>query len=101
VFDFTYDGPGPGKGGTGVLSIDGKQVAQQAIPHTTPFAMNLGETLDIGSDTRTAVEPKDYEVPFKFTGTVDKVNFKLGPSQLVSEAQRAEMVRMKARANDN
>ena len=23
VFDFKYDGPGPGKGGTGVLSVDG------------------------------------------------------------------------------
>jgi hypothetical protein len=22
-FDFTYDGPGPGKGGTGILKVDG------------------------------------------------------------------------------
>src|SRR5215475_4324208 len=27
VFDFTYDGPGPGKGGTGVLKVDDKEVA--------------------------------------------------------------------------
>ena len=26
VFDFKYDGPGFGKGGTGVLSVDGKEV---------------------------------------------------------------------------
>ena len=25
VFDFKYDGPGPGKGGTGVFSVDGKE----------------------------------------------------------------------------
>ena len=27
VFDFKYDGPGFGKGGTGVLKVDGKEVA--------------------------------------------------------------------------
>jgi hypothetical protein len=35
VFDFNYDGPGPGKGGTGVLTIDGKEVANQKF--RTPF----------------------------------------------------------------
>src|SRR5207344_2319157 len=32
VFDFKYDGPGFGKGGTGVLSVDGKEVASRTIP---------------------------------------------------------------------
>jgi hypothetical protein len=32
VFDFEYDGPGFAKGGTGVLSVDGKQVASKTIP---------------------------------------------------------------------
>ena len=31
VFDFKYDGPGFGKGGTGVLSVDGKEVASAEI----------------------------------------------------------------------
>ena len=35
VFDFTYDGPGPGKGGTGSLKVDGKEVANNKIPNTT------------------------------------------------------------------
>lgn len=33
VFDFKYDGPGPGKGGTGVLLVDGKEVARKTITH--------------------------------------------------------------------
>ena len=37
VFDFKYDGPGFGKGGTGVLKVDGKEVASKKIPHTIPF----------------------------------------------------------------
>jgi arylsulfatase len=38
VFDFKYDGPGLGKGGTGVLSVDGKEVARKSMEHTLPVA---------------------------------------------------------------
>ena len=31
-FDFTYDGPGFGKGGTGILKVDDKEVANKKIP---------------------------------------------------------------------
>ncbi|HEX8893620.1 MAG TPA: arylsulfatase, partial [Terriglobales bacterium] len=56
VFDFKYDGPGFGKGGTGVLSVDGKTVASQTMPHTIPFLMSFDETFDVGVDTRTGVD---------------------------------------------
>jgi arylsulfatase len=84
VFDFTYDGPGMAKGGTGVLKVDGKEVASQKIPHTAPALLNLGETFDVGVDTRTPVEDKDYQVPFRFTGNIDKLTFKIGPFQLMA-----------------
>jgi hypothetical protein len=54
-------GPGFGKGGTGVMSVDGKEVARQQITHTIPLIMTLDETFDIGSDTRTGVENGDSE----------------------------------------
>ena len=41
----------------------------------------MDETFDIGSDTRTPVDDADYQVPFPFTGTINKVDFKLGPPQ--------------------
>src|SRR5206468_10274693 len=50
VFDFKYDGPGPGKGGTGVMTVDGKDFARKTIPHTIPILMAIDETFDIGSD---------------------------------------------------
>jgi arylsulfatase len=78
TFDFTYDGPGLGKGGTGVLSVDGREIARRQIPHTIPFILTIDETLDIGSDTRTSVADQDYQVPFPFTGTISRVAFKLG-----------------------
>jgi hypothetical protein len=77
VFDFKSDEPGFGKGGTGVLKVDGKEVANQKIPSTIPFLMTLGETFDIGSDTRTSVDDGDYQVPFAFTGKVEKVSVQL------------------------
>jgi arylsulfatase len=87
VFDFKYNGPGPAKGGTGVLSVDGKEVARKTIEHTIPLLMSIDETFDIGLDTRSPVD-FSYEVPFAFTGTIDKLNYKLGPSQMSAEDQK-------------
>jgi arylsulfatase A-like enzyme len=88
VFDFKYDGPGFGKGGTGVLKVDDKEVANQKIAHTIPFLMAIDETFDVGVDTRTPVDDKDYQVPFRFSGKLDKLTFKLGPVQLTSESHQ-------------
>ena len=98
LFDFKYDGPGPGKGGTGVFTVDGKEMARKKLEHTIPLMMSIDETFDVGPDTRTAVDGS-YEVPFAFTGTIDKLTFKLGPSQL-SAAQKAEAGEATARARD-
>src|SRR5437762_1253131 len=81
VFNFKYDGPGPGKGGTGVFAVDGKEMASKKIAHTIPFIMTVDETFDIGLDTGTGVD-NSYQLPFKFTGTIDKLIIKLGPSQM-------------------
>ena len=100
VFDFTYDGPGPGKGGTGVLSVDGKQVATQTIPHTIPFLMSIDETFDVGVDTRTPVDDKDYQVPFRFTGKLDKLTFKLGPEELMPQGPSGQSREAMAKVNN-
>ena len=80
-FVFDYDGPGFGKGGTGTLSVDDKQVAQGRIARTIPVRISLDETLDIGEDTGTPVV-EDYvsKMPFKFTGDLKKVVIELGKS---------------------
>jgi arylsulfatase len=87
VFDFKYNGPGLGKGGTGVLTVDGKEVDRHPIKYTIPILMVIDETFDIGSDTRTPVD-FTYDVPFRFTGSIDKLTYNLGPSQVSAEDQR-------------
>ena len=88
VFDFKYDGPGPGKGGTGVFTVDGKELAKKTIAHTIPLLMSIDETFDVGLDTGTGVD-ESYKLPFKFTGTIDKLTFKLGPSQMSAADKKA------------
>ena len=99
VFDFKYDGPGIAKGGTGVLSVDGKQIRTLSIPKTIPFLIPPDETFDIGADTRTGVNDDDYQVPFTFNGRIDKLTFQLGPPQL-SAAEQTTQHKAVARAKD-
>ncbi len=98
VFDFKYDGPGPGKGGTGVLTVDGKQYAKKTIPHTIPLLMSIDETFDIGVDTRTPVDDS-YKLPFRLNGTINKLTFDLGREQLTAQ-DRERMQKALASAHD-
>jgi len=100
VFDFKYDGPGCGKGGTGVLSVDGQQVASRTIPHTIPFVETFYETFDVGVDTRARVDDNDYQPPFRFTGKIDKLTVKLVPLKAADERlhqQKVQETKNKAR----
>ena len=92
VFDYKSDGPGLGKGGTGVLSVDGKEVARNSMEHSTPITFPEDETFDIGQRHahRLALIEYRYDVPFKFTGTINKVTFNLGDEAGDGRGTRAE-----------
>ena len=109
-FDFKYAGLGAatmafgsyaglGQGGTGVLRVDGKDVATQTMEHTIPFILQWDEALDVGSDTGTSVSDADYSAPFEFTGKINKVTLtidrpKLSPEDIkkLEQAQRNNKV---------
>jgi len=82
VFDYKAAGTELGTGGTGVLSIDGKEVATNSLEHGIPVTFPEDETFDVGQDTRTGVALLEYryDTPFKFTGKIDKLTFKLEPT---------------------
>jgi len=92
VFEFKYNGPGFGKGGTGVLSVDGQEVAKNSMEHTTPILFPEDEDFDVAQDTRTGVAMIEYryDCPFKFTGKINKLTFDLGPEQY-TEADRQQL----------
>src|SRR5262245_35506327 len=105
-FDFKYDGlgmgtlafnnlSGIGQGGTGVLKVDGKEVAHQTMERTLPLILQWDENFDVGADTETPVDDQDYQVPFRFTGKLDKLTLTIDRPQLtpddvkkLTEAQR-------------
>ena len=65
------------------------------MEHGTPITFPEDETFDIGQDTRTGVAMLEYryDSPFKFTGKIDKLTFKLEPAaQDGSEALAASSI---------
>ncbi len=98
AFDYTYDGPGIAKGGSGELKVDGKVVATGKQANSIAFLQIADETFDVGLDTRTGVSG-DYQVPFAFDGKIDKLTVKLGPMQLTA-ADELKMREATFRARD-
>jgi arylsulfatase A-like enzyme len=111
-FDFKYEGLGPGtlafnnlsgigRGGTGVLKVDGKAVATQKMEHTLPFILQWDESLDIGSDTLTGVNDADYQPPFKFTGKIKKVTLTIDrPKLSPADIQKLKAAEQEKRVSD-
>jgi arylsulfatase A-like enzyme len=101
-FDFKYDGlgfgtlafgstSGIGRGGTGTLKVDGKPVDERKMEHTVPVILQFDESLDVGSDTLTAVDDRDYQVPFAFTGTINKITLTVDRPKLSPEDEKRLM----------
>jgi arylsulfatase len=95
-FGFNYDGlgfatlafnnmSGLGHGGTGALKVDGKVVATQTMDRTVPLILQWDETFDIGADTGTPVDDRDYQVPFPFTGKINKLTIALDAPKLTPD----------------
>jgi len=100
VFDFKYDGPGIGKGGLGVLTVDGKEVARRNMEHTIPFTLQWDEAFNVGFDTGTPVDDSDYQVPFHFTGKINELTIKLEPTKFTLEDEKRVRV-VEERADDD
>ena len=70
------------------------------MENSTPITFPEDETFDIGSDTRTGVAMLEYryDVPFKFTGTINKLTFNLEPQP--AKAALSEPMHTVAKARD-
>lgn len=71
VYDFKYDGGGPGKGGTGTITANGNKVAEGKLTRTQPGIFSVDDLADIGVDDGTPVA--DYGTSSKFNGKIGKV----------------------------
>jgi arylsulfatase A-like enzyme len=71
VYDFKYDGGGPGKGGTGSLMVDGAKAGEGRIAKTQPGIFSVDDLADIGTDDGTSVA--NYGGSAKFDGKLERV----------------------------
>ena len=103
-FDFKYDGlgmgtlafnnmSGIGRSGTGVLKVDGKEVATQKMERTLPLILQWDETFDIGSDTGTPVCDKDYQCPFTLHRQAQQADAQDRPSAVVARGHQEARTR--------
>jgi len=74
MFDFAYDGGGPGKGGLGTIYIDGKKAGEGRIERTQAGILSADETADVGIELATpVVERIGAEARSKFNGSIPKL----------------------------
>ena len=97
-YEFTADKPGEfATSGTSRLFINGKQEAEGKIEHSVPLRFTAYAGMDVGTDNGLPVVPKlGYAklLPKYFKGTIEKVEFDLGPQKLSTEdLQRAYLER--------
>lgn len=71
VYDFKYDGGGPGKGGVGTITVDGNKVGEGRINRTQPGIFSVDDLADVGMDEGTQVA--NYGGPHKFNGKIGKI----------------------------
>jgi arylsulfatase len=90
-YEFAYDGGGLGKGGTGRILVNGEKVAEGRIDRTQCCIIALDETADVGRSNGTPASGA-YEIPFAFTGTIDRVVVDLqdGPDAKSEDAAKAQ-----------
>jgi arylsulfatase len=55
------------------------------MERTLPLILEWDENLDVGSDTGTPVDDKDYQVPFAFSGKIEKITLTIDRPKLTPE----------------
>ena len=82
--EFAYDGGGLAKGGAVTMFINEKKVGEGRVDKTIYARFSADETFDTGLDTGSPVSNL-YQSPFKFTGTLKKIEIELAPANLSAE----------------
>ena len=78
--EFTYDGGGPGKGGTAALYVDGAKVGEGRVGATAAMIFSADDGTDVGRDTGAPVAEDYGPQGNAFTGTVHGVEITINES---------------------
>jgi arylsulfatase A-like enzyme len=94
-FEFEPTGepePLKGKGAPGKLKlfVDGAPIGEGELPITIPLAMGLAAGVAVGADAGAPVS-EDYEPPFAFTGTIERVVYDISGAHVVDHEAEIRM----------
>ena len=89
-YEFTFEGKQLGRGGRGVLLVNGRKVAEGRIERTVPLFFSLDDGVDVGQDLGTPVTEEYKQHGNQFTGTIRKVTVELTPGSRKSEKEQEE-----------
>ncbi|MFB8272092.1 MULTISPECIES: arylsulfatase [unclassified Streptomyces] len=90
-YEFDYEGGGVGRGGTGRLLVDGKEVGQTRIERTIPFLYGYTSWMDIGRDEGAPVTDRYGTDRGVFTGgTIDHVVLATGDDAITDPRGEVE-----------
>jgi arylsulfatase A-like enzyme len=94
--DFKYDGGGIAKGGLVTLYLNDRKVGEGRVEKTEPAGrFSADETFDTGFDSASPASD-EYRSPFKFPGTVNRVEIDIEPANLSQEdAKKIEETKMR------
>ncbi len=76
-YEFTYEGGGTGKGGQGLILVNGDKVAEGRIDRTQAGIFSADEGVDVGLDGETNVTEDYKQGENKFTGRIRKVTVEI------------------------
>jgi len=110
IYDFKYDGlgfatlafnnlSGLGRPARARCRSMARSSPTQTMERTIPIILPWDETFDIGSKTGTPVDDADYQVPFAFTGKIDKLTISVAPPVL-TDADKQKLLEAEHAAQD-
>jgi arylsulfatase len=92
-YEFASDGPGMGKGGIGMIFVNGGKVAEGRIEHTQCCAFSLDDNTDVGMDEGTPVSEDYKDRDNKFTGTINSVTIDLKDMKAANAKAEQQAIR--------
>ena len=84
-YTFLYDGGKPGAGGTEIIYVNGKKVAEGRIGKTQAYVFSMDDAADVGMDEGTPVTTDYPQWGNGFTGTITSVTVKTSQAKLTPE----------------
>jgi arylsulfatase len=65
--------------------VDGKVVSTEKLDRTVPLTLMLDQRFFIGNAGPSSVDDRDYQVPFNFSGKINKLTIAIDPPKLTPD----------------